>query len=268
MDLRVVTWVAALVITACAPAVEASASLEDWCATQPADRCVEGVILIHDAPAQQACVLGSRSDLPLWDQCGAMPNPNNTATTIPPPGVDPAEAQRRQFIEQQLPQLDARIVEVLTTANPGTPVTTGIVVKEPMLVPEIEDLVEGLGATWVSAWRTDFICVPGFSGQLVPDRFAYLDGVARAAAARLSADQSEAPVTGRFLLEAMWDGMEQAAVALRKPGVMVEAMEVALPVQNLATLADHPLISRVRIALNPEEAGDLSELAPLDCPPG
>lgn len=266
MRSTVTASVVALAVAACAPSIEAPATLEDWCATQAADRCVEAVVLLHDAPGQEACVLNARPDRPLWDQCGVMPNPANIATTIPPPGVDPAQARLRTFIEEELPLLDARIVDVLTAANPPTDVTVGMTLDHPLTVPEMEDFVADLGAIWVSAWRTDFICVPGFNGQPGPDRFAYRDGESRAAAARTAADQSEAGVTGRFLLEAMWDGMEQAAIAIRKPGVMIEAVEVALPSEALMTLEDHPLINQVRIALNPEEAGDLSEPAPLECP--
>jgi hypothetical protein len=47
---------------------------------------------------------------------------------------------------------------------------------------------------------------------------------------------------------------------------MIEAVEVALPLEALMTLEDHPLINQARIAFNPEEAGDLSEPAPLECP--
>ena len=262
--MRVIATVMALTVAACAPPAEPPPTLEEWCATQAADRCVEAVVILHDAPEQEACIVASVPDLPLWDQCGVMLNPN-PVTTIPPPGVDPAEAALRHFIEEELPLLDARIISVLTAANPPGSVTVGIVLTEPIDVAQMEDLTEGLGGTWVSAWRTDFICIPDFGGPLGPDRFAYRDGVERADEARKAADESQAPVTGRFILEAMWDRMEHAAIAIREPGVMIEAMQAAIPVAALPAMEDHPLVSRVRIAATPDVAGDLSQPPPVDC---
>ncbi len=252
-------------VVACVASEPPPSTLNEWCAGQVADRCVEAVVMLHDTPTQEACILASRPDLPLWDQCGLMPEPSNTATTIPPPGVDPAEAELRRFIEEELPQLDARIVNVLTAANPTTPVSVGIVLDHPLELEPMEAFLAELGGTWVSAWRTDFICLPDFSGQPGPDRFAYRDGVERAAAARKAADESQTPITGRFILEAMWERMELAAIAIREPGVMVEAMQAAIPVPALSDLEDHPLVSQVRIAVTPDVAGDLSQPPPVDC---
>jgi hypothetical protein len=193
-----------------------------------------------------------------------VPNPN-PVTTIPPPGIDPAEAELRHFIEVELPLVDARIVSVLSAADPPTPVTVSIVLADPIDVAGMEDFTRELGGTWVAAWRTDFICTPAFAGQLEPDRFAYRDGVDRAAAARRAADESQAPVTGRFILEAMWNRMEQAAIAIRKPGVMIEAMQAAIPVAALSALEDQPLVGKVRIALTPDVAGDLSQPPSVEC---
>jgi hypothetical protein len=251
-------------IVACSPSQEPPPTLESWCATQPADRCVEAMLILHDAPEQETCLVTSRSDLPLWDQCGVVPNPN-PVTTIPPPGIDPAEAELRHFIEVELPLLEARILSLLSVANPPTPVTVNVVFDEPIDLPTLEDFIGELGGTWVAAWRTDFICLPDFAGQSGPDRFAYRDGVERAAAARKAADESPTPVTGRFILEAMWDRMEQAAIALREPGVMIEAMQAVIPVPALSSLDDHPLVSQLRIAVTPDVAGDLSQPPPLEC---
>ncbi|MDP3984784.1 MAG: hypothetical protein Q8Q52_07275 [Acidimicrobiia bacterium] len=266
--MRVSTIVAITVVgSSCFPTARAPVTLEEWCATQAADRCVEAVVLLHDAPSQESCVLASLPDRPLFDQCGPIPNPNNTATTVPPPGADPADSQSRLFIEEDLPMLDAHIVEVLAAAGPPGDVTVGIVLAQPMSVSDMEDFVANLGGTWVSAWRTDLVCFLGPGGDPRPDRFAYRDGVERAAAARRAADQGDAPATGHMFLEEVWDRMEQAARAMREPGVTVEAIEVALPVEALAKLEDQAFVKTVRIALNPDEAGDLSEPAPIDCPP-
>jgi hypothetical protein len=63
----------------------------------------------------------------------------------------------------------------------------------------------------------------------------------------------------------MWDRMEQAAIAIREPGVMIEAMQAALPVAALSALEDQPLVSQVMIAVTPDVAGDLSEPPPVEC---
>ena len=265
MRSEVIASLMSLMVGACATTSVDSPTLEEWCSDQAADRCVEAVVMLHDAPEQEACIVASRPDLPLFDQCGVVPNPN-PVTTIPPPGVDPAQAALHRFIEEELPLLDSRIVAVLTAADPPTPVTVGIVFDHPIAVRELEDFTQELGGTWVSAWRSDFICIPGVEGQPAAlERFAYRDGVERAAAARRAADESEAALTGRFIVEAMWDRMEQAALAVREPGVLLEATQVAIPVSSLPALADHPLVSRVRLAVTPDVAGDLSEPPPLEC---
>jgi hypothetical protein len=179
--------------------------------------------------------------------------------------MDPAEAALRHFIEVELPPLDAQILTVLSAADPPGPVTVGIVLANPIDVGGVEDFTQELGGSWVAAWRTDFVCLPGFAGQLEPDRFAYRDGVERAAAARKAADESQTPITGRFILEAMWDRMEQAAIAIREPGVTIEALQAAIPVPALSDLENHRLVSQVRIAVTPDVAGDLTQPPPVEC---
>ncbi|MEX2622602.1 MAG: hypothetical protein WD651_02650 [Acidimicrobiia bacterium] len=53
MRLTVTASVLALAVAACASSLEAPATLEDWCATQAADRSVEAVVLLHHAPRQR-----------------------------------------------------------------------------------------------------------------------------------------------------------------------------------------------------------------------
>jgi hypothetical protein len=131
----------------------------------------------------------------------------------------------------------------------------------------MEAFIEGLGGIWVSAWRTDYVCGPALAGQPQPSRFAYRDGLERAAAARRAADQSQEPLTGRFIFEAAWAGMEHAARAIREPGVLVEAVEVLVPVERLTEIELEPKVRTVRIALSPEEAGDLTDPAVPVCDP-
>jgi hypothetical protein len=61
--------------------------------------------------------------------------------------------------------------------------------------------------------------------------------------------------------------MEQAAQAIREPGVLVEAVEVLVPVETLAILDNDSEIRTVRIAATPEEAGDLTDPPVPGCEP-
>jgi hypothetical protein len=61
--------------------------------------------------------------------------------------------------------------------------------------------------------------------------------------------------------------LEHAALAIREPGVLVEAVEVLLPVERLAGLDLESKVRTVRIAVTPEEAGDLTDPAMPVCDP-
>lgn len=253
-------------------------TLEAWCAGESADRCVEALTFLHGLPDQEACVLAVTDPTkPLSDLCqlssaGPIGVPE---TTIPTPDQiaemereQAAFAERRRvFMEEELPLLDARIAETLRRTHPTGELKVGLVFAEPLTLPDMEALSEGLGGVWMSAWRTDYVCSPAIAGQTQASRFAFRDGVERAAAARRAADQSEEPLTGRHIFEAAWAGMEHAARAIREPGVMVEAVEVLIPVKRLSSLYDEPEIRAVRIAATPEEAGDLTNQAVPDCEP-
>lgn len=244
-------------------------TLEAWCAAQPADRCVEALTLLHQLPEQEACVLAVTDPTkPLSEMCQlSSPEPiGEPVTTIPTPDQIAEmereqaayEESRRVFIEEELPLLDARIAETLKRTHPTGELTVGLVFAEPLTVPDIEAITEELGGVWVSAWRTDYVCSPALAGQTQASRFAFRDGVERAAAARQAADQSQEPLVGRFIFEAAWAAMEHAAQAIREPGVLVEAVEVLLPVERLSILNGEPKVRTVRIAATPEEAGDLT----------
>jgi hypothetical protein len=254
-------------------------TLEAWCGGQLADRCVEALTFLHGLPEQEECVVAvTDPTTPLPQLCQpSIPEPIGApVTTIPTPDqiadaereIADAERERRIFIEEELPLLDARIAEFIGRSHPNDQLTVGLVLAEPMTVPDMEAFTEELGGVWVSAWRTDYVCGAGLlAGQPQPSRFAFRDGVERAAAARAAADQSQEPLTGRFLLEAAWAGMEQAAQAIREPGVLVEAVEVLVPVETLAILDNDSEIRTVRIAATPEEAGDLTDPPVPGCEP-
>jgi hypothetical protein len=209
-------------------------TLEAWCAGQLADRCVEALTFLHWLPEQEACVVAiADPTTPLSQLCQpSIAEPiGGPVTTIPTPDqIAEEERERRVFLEEELPLLDARIAETLLRTHPTDELTVGLVLADPLTVPVMEALIAELGGVWVSAWRTDYVCGPALAGQPQPSRFAYKDGIERAAAARRAADQSQEPLTGRFILEAAWAGMEHAALAIREPGVLVEAVEVLLPV--------------------------------------
>ena len=260
------TLVVGLLLTACGSIGSEDTeplTLEAWCGGQLADRCVEALTLVQAMPEQEACVVTvTDPTTPLFDLCQlSIPETiGGPETTNPIPGqIVDAERDRRIFIEEELPVLDARITEVIGRTHPTDQVTVGLVFGEPLSVPDMETFIEDVGGTWISAWRTDYICGPELAGQPQPSRFAFRDGVERAATARLAADQSEEPVVGRFIFEAAWAGMEHAARAIREPGVRIEAVEALVPVDGLSMLDGEPEIRTVRIAVTPEEAGDLTD---------
>jgi hypothetical protein len=247
----------------------ASLTLEDWCTGQPVDRCVEALTFLHWLPEQEPCVVAiTDPTTSLFELC-SRPEPTGApVTTNPTPAqIDEEERERRIFIEEELPLLDARIAEVIGRTHPTDLLTIGLVLSEPLTVPDMEAFIERLGGIWVSAWRTDYVCGPALAGQSQPSRFAFRDGVERAAALRRAADQSQEPLTGRFLLDAAWAGMEHAAQAIREPGVLVEAVEALIPVQRLSDLHGLPEIRTVRIAATPEEAEDLTDPPVPGCEP-
>ena len=269
-----ITLVVALTLTACGSIRSQDSeplTLEDWCGGQLADRCVEALIFLHWLPEQEACVVTVTDPItPLFELCRASsPEPIGApVTTDPTPDqIAEEERERRAFLEEELPLLDARIAEMLLRTHPSDELTVGLVFANPLSIPDMEAFTEELGGTWVSAWRTDYVCGPALTGQPQPSRFAFRDGVERAAAARRAADESQEPLTGRFLLEAAWAGMEHADRAIREPGVLVEAVELLLPVESLAILDNDSEIRTVRIAATPEEAGDLTEPPVPDCEP-
>jgi hypothetical protein len=269
-----ITLIVALLLTGCSSIGSQDSeplTLEAWCAEQLADRCVEALTFLHWLPEQEACVVAiTDPTTPLLELCqGPSPEPiGGPVTTTPTPDqIADVDRERRVFIEEELPLLDARIAEILLRTHPTDELSAGLVFAEPLTVPDMEAVIEGLGGIWVSAWRIDYVCGPGLAGQPQPSRFAYRDGVERAAAARRAADQSQEPLTGRFIFEAAWAGMEHAARAVREPGVLVEAVEVLVPVERLSEIEVEPKVRTVRIASTPEEAGDLTDPAVPVCDP-
>jgi hypothetical protein len=268
------TLVAGLTLTGCSSIAAQDTqplTLEAWCGGQLADRCAEALVFLHWLPEQEACVVAvTDPTTSLFELCQASsPEPIGApVTTHPTPDqIAEEELERRVFLEEELPLLDARIAETLLRTHPTDELTVGLVFAEPLTLPDMEAFIEDLGGIWVSTWRTDYVCGPESVGPNQASRFAFRDGVERASAARQAADQSQVPVTGRFLLEAAWAGMEHAAQAIREPGVLVEAVEALLPVEQLPRLEGEPKVRTVRIAVTPEEAGDLTDPPVPACEP-
>lgn len=253
-------------------------TLDAWCAAQPADRCVEALTFLHGTPEQEGCVVAVVDPERPFSELCAPPPPllaDEPVTTIPTPEQIAAmerqqaaeEAAHRLFVEEELPRLDERIAATLARTHPTGEVTVGLVLSEPMTVPDMEALMAELGGEWVSAWRTDYVCLPGYDGLPMPEarRFAYRNGVERAATARQAAEESDEPLVAHHIPYNAWAHMEQAARAIREPGVLVEAVEGRLPIVALPNLDAQPDVRTVRIAFTPEQAGDLSDPPVPDC---
>jgi hypothetical protein len=216
---------------------------------------VEAVLVIYEAEDLEACILTSLPDRPHASQ--SPPGPPNTNTTTPVPGAVVAEPD--------WDVIEDRITGLLEVAQPQGDLTVGVVFTQPMSVAQVEELLANLDAVWISAWRSDYACLT-VGVDALASRFAFPDGVQRAASARLAADAAGSAVTGRFLLEEIWEEMEEAAMALRAPGVMIEAVQAGIPVASLPQLAGSEAVRLTRLALDPESAGDLSQIVPpRDC---
>jgi hypothetical protein len=247
--------------------------LETWCAGQNPDRCVEGLVYLDWNPGREACVFTARDDsLRFWEQCDTVePDGVEPVTTIP---TDESEAERlaaEQDFEwemaRRLPVLDERASALLTAVHPGGVVTAGLVFGNPLDLQAVEEMTAGNGAILVAAWRTDYLCLPGLEGfpMSQASRFAFLDGVERARQLREEMANSTTPVTGAHIPLNAFAVMEQEAVALREPGVLLAAVQATVPVDALEPLRDDPRIEAVRLADFPIEWFDLADARIPDC---
>ncbi len=270
-----------VVVTACAPdgsgtgntADLSSAStsttlvdLETWCATQTPDRCVEGLVYLDANPGRASCVFTVTDDTQrFWELCDASGEEGEPVTTIPTGQTEAerlaAERAYRDEVTRRLPALDEQAVALLTAAHPDGTFTGGLLFVDPLALSDVEQLAAGQGAVLISAWRTDYLCFPGIEDWPVDtaSRFAYLDGVERARQLREEMENSTTPVTGGHIPLDAFAVMEQEAVALREPGVLIEAVQARLPVGSLASLRDDPHVARLRLADFPVEWLDLSD---------
>lgn len=250
-----------------------SLDLETWCAEQTAGRCVEGLAYLDLNPGQETCVFTApASDRAFWELCAEPQPATEPVTTIPTPE---SEAQRladeaafREEMERRLPVLDAQAAELLASTHPNDMVEVGLVFAEPLSLTAAEQTVAGYGADLIAAWRTDYVCLPGWEELPLPraSRFAYLDGVERAARLQQEMDNSTTPVTGRHIPMNSFAVMAQEAQALREPGVLLEAVQVEVPIARVDDLTSDPAVSRVRLVGFPTEWVDFSDLPLPECP--
>jgi hypothetical protein len=250
----------------------APVDLNDWCALQTPDRCVEGLAYLDENPDREECVISvGDPDRSFLEACEPSDPREVPVTTVPSSSSAADEAAVVEAYEalmsRRLPDLDEKALEFLHRHHASASVTAGLVFETPVDLATALMLVEELGGTLVVAWRTDSVCLPGTDDWPIwtARRFAYLDGVERASRSRKELENSTTPVTGAHIPLNSFAVMEQAAVALQDPGVLIEALQAELPVAVLDGLAADPRISRVRLAAFPTEWFDLTEVPTPDC---
>jgi hypothetical protein len=244
----------------------AAVDLETWCASRTPDRCVEGLVYLDWNPGSEDCVFTVADDTQrFWELCDESVQEGEPVTTIP---TEQSEAERlsaeqdyRDEVSSRLPALDERATALLTAAHPDGTVTAGLLFVDPIALADVEQLAAGQGVVLVSAWRTDYLCFSGIDDWPVDtaSRFAYLDGVDRARQLRQEMENSATPVTGAHIPLDGFAVMEQEAVALREPGVLIEAVQAGVPVGSLESLRNDPHVAKIRLADFPVEWLDLSD---------
>lgn len=247
--------------------------LETWCATQTPDRCIEGLVYLDWNPGRQACVFtATDASTRFWELCDAVDADGLEPVTTIPTAESEAErlAAEEGFAGEmalRLLVLDERAFELLTAVHPDGLVTAGFVFSDPLDLPEVETIAAGASAVLMGAWRTDYLCFPGLEDfpMSQASRFAYLDGVERAGQLREEMANSTTPVTGAHIPLNAFAVMEQEAVALREPGVLIEAVQATVPVVALESLRNAPRIEAVRLADFPIAWFDLADIPIPDC---
>lgn len=249
--------------------------LETWCPTQTPDRCVEGLVYLDANPERQSCVFTAVDDsLRFWELCDEGVQGGEPGTTVP---TEVSEAERlaaeqeyKDELARRLPALDERAIALLAIAHPDGIVTAGLIFVDPMDLSAVEQVAGGQGAVLIAAWRTDYLCFPGIDDWPIDtaSRFAYLDGVERAERLQEEMQNSTTPVTGAQISLDAFAVMEQEAIALRQPGVLLEAVHAEVPVSALESLRNDPHVGRLRLADFPTEWIDLTDLPVPACESG
>ncbi|MDH3259441.1 MAG: hypothetical protein OEM81_11715 [Acidimicrobiia bacterium] len=247
--------------------------LEAWCATQTPDRCIEGMVYLDWNPGRDTCVFSSSDQfVRFWELCGdGGPDVVPVTTTPTQESIDQQQAAEQNYEDEaarRLPVLDERAFDLLASTHSDGVVTAGLVLADPLNLTEAEQLMADIGAELISVWRTDYECFPGSDAAwpvATASRFAYPDGVERAEKSRQEMENSTTPVTGAHIPLNAFAVMEQAALALRDPGVLLEVVQAKVSVAALELLRNDPRIERVRLADFPTEWIDLSNLPIPTC---
>ena len=217
-------------------------------------------------PGRESCVFTVADDTQrFWELCDVSAKEGESATTIP---TEQSEAERlaaeqdsRDEVSKRLPALDEQAIALLTAVHPDGTVTAGLLFVDPMGLSEVEQLAAEQDVVPISAWRPDYLCFPGIDDWPIDtaSRFAYVDGVDRARRLREEMENSATPVTGAHIPLDGFAVMEQEAVALREPGVLIEAVQAGVPVGSLESLQCDPHVARLRLVDFPVEWLDLSD---------
>jgi hypothetical protein len=221
-------------------------------------------------PGLESCVFAAPDDARFWELCEE--GDVEPVTTIPSSDSEAerraAEARFQAEAARRLPLMDERAHQLLASTHPDGVATVGLILTVPLSLNQLEQLAAETGTSLIAAWRTDYECFSGLDDwpAATASRFAYLDGVERAERLRQEMENSTTPVTGAHIPLNTFAVMAQEAVALRQPGVLLEAAQVDVPVAAFELLYGDPRIERIRIVDFPTESFDLSRppLPPCD----
>ncbi len=237
-----------------------------WCRTVDPDFCILGLGALAEDAGRRDCVFSSR-DMPGLLDCVTASSGAVTTTTQLGSDEEPTE---EQILAWRL-AAEAEIERVLPLAHPGYLAAAGLVLAEPMTLPDAVAVADRLGLRASGAWLAAPVCVDGYAAlgmgeSPVSVRFAYLDGEAEVDRREAALTAGGAVITGRHLFDTAAAALIQASEAAQQPGVLVEAVSVLVVPGSAARLAADDQVRAVRIlprsphgALAP---GDLSAQPP------
>ncbi len=242
---------------ACAtPAVVGSVTIDEWCRATSPEECflaasavASGLdpICLANGPTYQEVVDGCSDDQP-------------PVTTIPGPAPSTTG--------YDLEAIEAAVETALISSHPDGRFIVVLQLPERVSMREASALAASIAGELVAVWRTDEVCVTGFGAEgTQPSRFAYVDGVSRAAKERAAAEAASTPITGRHIVEALWDRMAEEAEALLEPGVALAAVAVDVRIGDIPAIRADSRFAAVNLAhpTSLEFSVDLEPATPADC---
>ncbi len=216
----------------------APATFSEWCASVSAQDCIEMAREVAWGTVDPVCVMRTASA----DEASACFGRGTTETTVPTGTVIAVSPPR----DSQL--IDQAVEDTVLAAHPEAIVDVGVVFAPDVPLETARQLAHRFGTEVMAVWRADQVCVPAWGGfpGTEPSRFAWVDGVERAAAERKAAAEGRTVVTGHHIAESAWSRMEEEASAL-VPGTQLVAMAIHLPVAQLTDLRQDERVTRTRI---------------------